>query len=132
MQSLGKGRGLRGLCRSATGGAGMVGRGCIVSRAAARQGVLDGIAGSRPRRYSSGMDRRGNGRRASCAWAGDRSAMTSPIVDLRNIDMRIWKDDSGHVMCRISTRLPNGKVRPLEFEIDASPKLFQALQIIGE
>lgn len=58
--------------------------------------------------------------------------MTSPIVDLRNIDMRIWRGDDGAMMCRIVTRSPTGKMKPVEFEVDDSTKLFQALAIIGE
>lgn len=59
--------------------------------------------------------------------------MTVPLVDLRNIDLMIWADDSGHAVCRISRRLPSGKLRLLSPDLEIEcPKLFQALQIIGE
>lgn len=58
--------------------------------------------------------------------------MTSPIVDLRNIDIAIWADDEGHAVCRISRRLPSGKLRLLSPDLEIEcPKLVQALQIIG-
>lgn len=58
--------------------------------------------------------------------------MTSPIVDMRNIDLFIYRsDEHGCLMCRISNRTPSGKLASTEFEIDFSSKLFAALQTIA-
>lgn len=64
--------------------------------------------------------------------------MTTPIVDLRNIhmtirDLIVWQAEDGSFMCRIVTISPNGsRTSRLEFEIEDSPKLFQALRTIGD